>query len=292
MDTHGVKSHFILLAGFPNKEPSGVVVFLEAVLANMFGAFYHHKHHALRHQLLPVVGKHRTCNRCCPMLTSDLSMLYKNISDAKQLSLLTKMVDGGAFKITNGHSGSRGNQIKYGFQLSSLRMHIPLETATRLHLAIGCHVEVRFIITDAPSPTAWSTAATHLDDASRMSIELTYGNVSAWLHRDAASGIACANTMFDWMMGKLSNIREMQEQDWGSDRCPFFGPLKESVSLASWDKTLVSAAEREAATAAGTPLVPRWTMRAGKGGRAEVGIYARGRPPKSGKRKRDEDESE
>lgn len=250
----------------------------EGTLALVFGAYQSKKYLELRSPLLPDAPRSTACNRADPLASNAAAtgVDYRAINDYRRDELQRKALERIPFYLGTWLDTKR-TVYRYHFYLSSLEILIPTTTAHALGLHGDTTVDVDFDLASGPHRSAWATLALPSDAAARLGIRISKNGKSAWLSKGAASGVACANSIVDWLDGKLSSVSSMYEDQWGSDRYPFFGPFKGRVLLKSWNESLGTPRDR----LSGQAPPSKWILKGAKSHMPEAeeplrrGTYAR-----------------
>lgn len=231
MDRPDVTAHFSLLCEFELRVNFAIVILAEAVFCLIFGAVQTPEYRALRDRRLPPVRRVNALNITDPLTTNNNSAYRHDTIEYLRNALFDKVLEGGLFPVSI-------SAMEYGMQcrfyVSSLAMDIPTHVARELllHEVANPQVFVTFEITHDSHEQPYALKSIPQDDASKLGIKIgtEYGDSAFYLQKNAASAVADANALFDFLQGKLVNITTMTPMQWGWDRYPFCGPFRQSVS--------------------------------------------------------------
>ena len=226
----GTTAKSACLAIFDEHQPTALILIAEAIMASLFGALGTQAYRELRLPELPTVDWNWALNRSDPMVPfSEIQRLY-NIS--RQDALRDNALNAGPVNVMLRKTDKGGR--KYGFIISQLRFTIPAECGREWELDSSPFVNVKFEISPTIAEKRFATLAKASDEGSRLSIIVSKfvngQKQEIWLERNSALAIREANSLFDWLEGR---IKDPATHEWPADRVRFIGPMVQSLGQVS-----------------------------------------------------------
>ena len=222
LNTPGNIANFFPLVVFPSKVPMALVVCAEAVMACVLGAFPRLAYMAARPRHLPRVDYHAAVNRMDPLLSGDSTLTAKVGAREKHQWQLENALQGGPKRI---FPCKNRTSVVYRWNLLGATLTFPTAVAREWGLDQSPSINVRYDILDGRHPNAWSPKSTDDDDGRRLGIEASKmvdgEERSIWLHNSGELAPKMANSIFDWLEGR---IEDPDTHIWAESRIPFCGP--------------------------------------------------------------------
>ncbi|KAF1351227.1 hypothetical protein BDV97DRAFT_413177 [Delphinella strobiligena] len=158
--------------------------------------------------------------------------------EVTQMDLLKKP-GFGIFHVTRIMSNKKTGKLLYEFRMGILTFRIPKRVATLWDMDRDSEkdltVHVRVDVTQKPHNHMWAEKAIDADAGSRVAIQIRYKDFEpVWLHNRTGSGIPVANSLADWVDGR---IHDAENFDWKAHRYPILGTMRSLVSMFSWNRT-------------------------------------------------------
>lgn len=218
-----ITPYYVCLAKFDELVDAPVLVITEAIIASIMGSYSLKAYKEIRHPLLPPVDWNCGVNQSDPLVTEDSKEFNHDSTLLKRKRTLENALAGGSVHVS---VLTDSRKTKYFFKVYELEFTIPPKYGRDGDLAASPTVEVRYDINDGPHPHKFSRKCTDQHEGCRLGIEVSkiVNGIkrTAWLERTVETGIRQANSLFDWLQGR---IEDPDTYDWPADRVPFFGSL-------------------------------------------------------------------
>lgn len=220
----GVTAHYVCLAKFEDRHRSYMALLLEAIMTCLFGTLNKPVYRSIRCSELPEVDWTKAANKSDPL------NFFASPSSAqvmRERTLRNAQAGGPMFvSCTNPRSTwLRVRDKAYRLKLFKLDFTIPMHIVTSWRLQDSPWVYLDFEISEGRHENAFTKYSSSADDGRRLGLKVSkiIGSDirSFWLHRDSPAAAFVANSLFDWIQGR---IVDADTHVWPRDRIPFLGP--------------------------------------------------------------------
>ncbi|PNS17972.1 hypothetical protein CAC42_3931 [Sphaceloma murrayae] len=257
----GAQMNFLRTFLFIDPVPPAAVLVTESGVVNILGSLHNDFHLRHRDPRLPQISRLHTVNRDDPVITNDMFSMQRAMALEARKVLMRKGLDGGIFDVHR--RNSTVGKHDWRLKISGLEIYVSMGVVEALDLGQCTPVDLKFTLSEArPNPLKWADLAIEYDDGYKLCIEISRMvngvRMSGYLTKAHPSAVAQANALHDWLLGELSDVDSMTPEDWGWDRYPFFGPLKDRVSKQTWATVFKNPRRRQYLYEHETPEQVEW----------------------------------